>query len=511
MPLRRPFALHWLLVGISLLAPLTLVDVPPLLDYPNHLARAFVLAFGSSDPILAHMYAPHWAIIPNLGIDLVLPPLLHVLPIYVAGRVIIGCAIVLPVFGTIAYSRAVFGTRSMWPPASALVAYNGTLLLGFLNFDAGIGLALLLAAAWIAWRERYPVRIVALAMAGAVALFFCHLMSLVFCAILIGGYELEYLWHHGDVRSAATRTATAMLPLIAPLILYTRSPLSPITGGLEWPTLDNKLRELVLPFANYLLPLDIATAGTVIGLLLICAVGGRCRITLGSSIPLILIAVLFVAAPNAVKGTYLFDTRFIVMLGFLLFGAVLPTVSSRTATAAFGLLFAVRMIVVGEAWMEQRQDLAELRTTIAAVQPGTRVFLALVSPKQAPRYWRDGPMSRILSLGLPLDYHLPALLLIEHRAFWPYLFDEPSQQPIETLSPYRELARQADGFVNYRALKEPNTVNLCGYDNMLLLGAGGVRNLAQLDAERLELAAQSDLAALFRITNAVCGTPVAGR
>jgi hypothetical protein len=336
-------------------------------------------------------------------------------------------------------------------------------------------------------------------------------MSLVFCAILIGGYEAEYLWRHRDARLVATRAATAMLPLIAPLILYTLSPLSPVTDGVEWPTLDNKLRELVLPFANYLLPLDIATAVVVVGFLLISAVSGRCRMTLGSCIALGLVALLFAASPNAVKGTYLFDTRFIVMLGFLLFGAVLPTAAPRTAAAVFGLLFAVRMIVVGQAWMEQRQDLTELRATIASVKPGARVLLALVSPKQAPRYWRDGPMSRMLSLGLPLDYHLPALLLIEHCAFWPYLFDNPSQQPIETLPPYRELARQAGGFVSYRALMEPGAVDLCGYDDVLLLGAGGVRHLDRLESGWLKLVTQSDVAALFQVGSAACGTPVAAR
>src|SRR6516162_705584 len=108
----------------TLLAPLALVDVPPLLDYPNHLARAVVLAFGGTDPILSRMYAAHWAVIPNLGTDLVLPPLLHVLPVHMAGRVVIGGTLLLPVLGTIAYSRALFGVRSVWPLASGLVAYN---------------------------------------------------------------------------------------------------------------------------------------------------------------------------------------------------------------------------------------------------------------------------------------------------------------------------------------------------------------------------------------------------
>ena len=78
------------LLCLILLVPLTLVDVPPLLDYPNHLARAVVLASAETDPILSSMYTPRWAIIPDLGIDLVLPPLLHVLPTHLAGRIVVG-------------------------------------------------------------------------------------------------------------------------------------------------------------------------------------------------------------------------------------------------------------------------------------------------------------------------------------------------------------------------------------------------------------------------------------
>ncbi|MGA8196648.1 MAG: hypothetical protein WB902_25170, partial [Acetobacteraceae bacterium] len=198
-----------------LLAPLALVDVPPLLDYPNHLARATVLASGAADPVLSRMYATHWAIIPNLGTDLALLPLLHVLPIHLAGRVVVGCAILLPVFGTIAYSRATFGTRSAWPLASGLIAYNATLLLGFVNFVAAIGIALLLAGAWIIWRDRAPRRTLALAVIGTVALFFCHLMGLVFFYALIAGYELEWIRVHRTERAAMFARVAALAPLAA--------------------------------------------------------------------------------------------------------------------------------------------------------------------------------------------------------------------------------------------------------------------------------------------------------
>ena len=112
------------LAGICaiLLAPLFVVDVPPLLDYPNHLARMYVLAFGAHDPILSQMYEQHWAIIPNLVIDLIVPHMLKVMPIYVAGRIVLGATLLLPLAGVIAYHRATFGVRSYWPLAAALIA-----------------------------------------------------------------------------------------------------------------------------------------------------------------------------------------------------------------------------------------------------------------------------------------------------------------------------------------------------------------------------------------------------
>jgi hypothetical protein len=58
---------------------------------------------------------------------------------------------------------------------------------------------------------------------------------------------------------------------------------------------------------------------------------------------------------------------------------------------------------------------------------------------------------------------------------------------------------------------EPGAVDLCGYDDVLLLGAGGVRHLDRLESGRLKLVTQSDVAALFQVGSAACGTPVAAR
>jgi hypothetical protein len=497
------------LLCLVLLAPLTLADVPPLLDYPNHLARAVVLASAGSDAILSRMYSPHWAIIPDLGLDLVLPPLLHVMPVHLAGRIVVGVSLLLPVLGTVAYSRATFRTRSAWPLASGLVAYNATFLLGFLNFVASIGIALLLGAAWIAWRDRYPKRTLASAGVGVIALFFCHLMGLLFFFLLIAGHELDRsVTDHGNRRSLGKRIGAILVIAATPLTLYCLSPLEPLSDAVEWTSAVNKSRELVLPFANYILPLDIFAACVVGTFLLACIATGCCRITRANGATLALALMGFLAAPWAIKGTYFVDARFVVLLGFLIFAATLPVGLTRPISIAvacvFSSLFAVRMGVVGYAWHDHQRDLNELRAVIASVQPGDRVITVEVSPKAAPDYWRDVPLSRRLSFGLRLDSHLPALLLIEHRAYWPFLFDNASQQPVQTLPFYKVLAEHADGMTDHLAITVPGEVDLCGYDHLLLLDAGGQPDLAHFAGDRLTLVAKADIAALFRIRPGAC-------
>ena len=213
-----------------LLAPLLIVDVPPLLDYPNHLARIFVLASLPHDPVLARFYAAHWSIIPNLALDLAGPPLLHILPVHVVGRLLIAAAILLPGLGTIAYNTALGGR--WWSLGVGLVAYNSSLLGGFLNFQIGIGVALLLAAAWLRWREQHPVWAIALATLGAPVLFACHLMGLLFFALLVGGAELFRLYR--DPASVLRRGAALLLVFAAPAALYAISPLRQLGGDAEF-------------------------------------------------------------------------------------------------------------------------------------------------------------------------------------------------------------------------------------------------------------------------------------
>jgi hypothetical protein len=498
--------LWWIaLAGLCgvLLAPLLVADVPPLVDYPNHLARAFVLASLPDDTVLARFYAPHWSIIPNLALDLILPPLIQVLPVHVAGRLLIALAVLLPVLGSVAYNTALSPRRGgrWWSLGVGLFAYNSCLLYGFLNFAIALGLALLLAAAWLRWRAARPGWAISAALLGAPVLFACHLMGVVFFFVLIGGAELVRLRatpHAGLARAVLVRGSVLLLIFAAPAGLYWVSALQPLGGDAQFMPIGEKLRQLVTTFDNYAWQLDAAAAVLPTAVAALCLTLRWGRVPAPAAYTMALLLVAFAAAPFAWKGTYFLDTRFAVMLGFMLFAGFVPanwpTWFRAVAGAALVLLFGARMALLTTAWSAHAADVADLRLVLAPVQPGQAVYVAEAGIEEARTYWNANPNWRRLAVGMRVDEHLGALVLIERRAFWPFEFDNPAQQPIETREPYRSLAARV-GQMPSRT--EAAIADVCGFDYVLLLEADAVPALPE---QRFRLLVRSGFAALYAIT-----------
>lgn len=524
-----------------LTAPLLVCDLPPLIDYPNHLARLFVLASLPGDPELAKFYAPHWSVIPNLALDLAGPPLMDVLPVYAAGRLLIAVAVLLPVIGTVAYASALGGR--WWALGVGLVAWNNCLLYGFINFSIALGLALLLAAAWLRWRESRPFRAVAIAAFGALVLFACHLMGLVFFAVLISGTELFRVLERGrsagvtqgrlpvmvgegppskpflgpapqgvDGGPAATMTAVwrdraaggapvALLPeafrrglplalvFAVPALLYAASDLSQLGGDAAFLPPGQKLLQFAGVFSNYLAWLDAATAIVAIGLPVLCVLFGRGRFPAVAAVPMLVLFVAFLAAPYAWKGTYHLDTRLAVMLDFMLFAGFIPGRWPRRwqvpPAVAIGLLFGVRMAVLTAAWAAHQADIDDIRGALQPVRPGQAVYVASAGG--------DDGRGRRMSDGSRTDIHLGALALIERRAWWPFEFDNDSQQPMETKKPYGAMAERVGDLPD---AAQAATADVCGFDYVLLTGADAA---PALPPERFEALRRSGFAALYRI------------
>jgi hypothetical protein len=522
----------WLVFAIAacvLVAPLFTIDVPPIVDYPNHLARLYITAHGSSDPWLSHMYKQQWAIIPNLGIDLLVPWTLSFLPLYLAGRIMLALTLLLPVIGTIAYHRALFGGSSFWPLSSFIVAYNLVFLLGFHNLLLSYGIALLSAVIFYKTMRGNAIINTVITAACAIVTFFTHIVGLALLIAIISVHKIFYIvesWPNSRRvgRAAFVQGCGFGIIVLGPLGLYLASPLAAAPIGNSWIGGIDKLKFLLAPVLNYCPALDLMTMGSLIVVFIVCMTFGR--ITISRQVCVLAVA-LFIAYPYLpfeTKTTTFVDVRFVAFLGFLVFCLFTPRELPRTIIMTVSILlislFLLRMGVVARVWYDQRQDLADLRHAIKPIEPGSRVLVVTVSGPGADKFMAGGdpalqpeaPKGRFLSIiGTPTYWYIAALVTIERHAFWPLLFSSNNKQPLEVLPPYQEISVSNGSLPLYqglalddiptRELKDfPYVANWRSrFDYVLVLNAGVAGDLRNFLPDRLEYLDQTGFAALFRI------------
>ena len=124
----RAVALGFLLLSLIAILPIASVRLPPILDYPNHLARMHILAAlpGSAD--LARYYRAVWTPIPDLAFDAVVPALAAVIPVETAMRIALAAMLLALAGGCVALHRVAFRRWSIWPLFAFLLLYNRILL-----------------------------------------------------------------------------------------------------------------------------------------------------------------------------------------------------------------------------------------------------------------------------------------------------------------------------------------------------------------------------------------------
>ena len=168
MPLRIAGAFAVLLALASV--PIFSTVLPPLVDYPNHLARMHLLAEGGNA-----FYAVHWAPLPNLAADLIVPALMRVMPLMLAGKVFLALIFALIAGGVVWLNRLVAGAWRVWPLLAFLFLYNRILLWGFINDLFGLGVALCGLALWLALERRATWLRIAVSSLAAICCYFSHL------------------------------------------------------------------------------------------------------------------------------------------------------------------------------------------------------------------------------------------------------------------------------------------------------------------------------------------------
>jgi hypothetical protein len=422
----RLIAASLVLVPLTL-SPLLWASVPPLVDYPNHLARMWILAQNGALPDLASNYAIAWRVLPNLAMDLIVPALAQIMPLEVAGRLFIALIMLSLVAGTMALHRALHGRLTLWPLSALLFLYDAALFWGFLNCLFGIGMFLLTFSGWIASRRwRAAPRIVTFA-AIASLLLILHLFAFCLYALAVGTYELGRRLAEGKLSLRALVSLGAVgLQFIPGMLLWIASLSNFGASYTRYGDLAAKAYALQAPFTFGPTPILLDRAMLIFSLgFLIVAIGARAlKLAPEMRLPLAAMVLAAVAMPTWLSASWLSDIRLPVALPFVLIASAQLDVSRFRAVGGFAavalVLLGIRVGAVSASWRDTDRSFAEFRTASQAITPGARLLIVGDEPT-AGRPFEDLPS--VLARQWDETFsHMAALAVIDRSAFIPSLF-----------------------------------------------------------------------------------------
>ncbi len=435
----------FLLVLLIALTPLFVAVIPPIHDYPFHLARMEILASLPHSPFLRAHYEVGSYFLPNVGMDVAMMPLYHLFPIVTAGRVFLGLTLALILSGTVALHAAIHRRVSVWPLLAAFLLYNWIFLFGFLNYILGIGLALWAAAAWIAMMRRPALWRIVVGSVLSVAVLFCHLSAFGVLALIVGGFELQRAGalFRSDRLAAVRGLALAAVPMFVALAVFVA--VSPASGeahqmmgyrsGLGWkPMIAYRTLFTTIGW------LDILTLTPI-------AVGAawlmwrkRVRVAPGMIVPFGLLVLAFLVLPFYIFGSEYGDARIPIAIAFVGIASTTMDRVPRAMLLAVVALLTVRSVVIARDWMESDSRIAAITDAFHRLPKGATLFTATAGPYPSLNYIDEAG----LALWHPPLKHIASLAGLEPDVFVPSIWSDPSKQPMY-VAPAFQVVKQLQG------------------------------------------------------------------
>jgi hypothetical protein len=418
-------AAAYVVLGALTLSPLLWAAIPPLVDYPNHLARMSVLLHSGDGSAVTTNYVADWRLLPNLAMDLIVPALARFIPLEVAGRLFIAATMVQLLAGTAALHRVLHGRIGFWPLTAFLFLYNAVLWLGFVNYLFGLGLSLLAFSLWIGTQHWPMARRLIVFAPIACLLFVMHLFAFGVYGLLVGSYEAGKIadrrWLPADLLDGA-KTLLQFGP--AGVLWLVSSGGTQITayGGLR-----ARIFALFAPAMFDYAPSMLDALILLFPLVLIPAALGAGALKLSSAMRWPVIAMLLVAIvmPEFLNGSWGAQIRLPVALVFVVIASTQPAALRRATVTLFVcatlLLLGTRIWSVTQSWREMDGKFAELRAALDTIPEGVRL-LAVQSPMNAEAAHFRGVSAWIATQTSANYDHIASLAVLDRGAFTADLF-----------------------------------------------------------------------------------------
>jgi len=434
-----------LLAAASLL-PVLLTPIPAMVDYPNHLARMYILSqSGTADA--NPYYEVVWALYPNLAMDLLVPQLARLISVENATRLFLLSSQLLIVGGACALERVVKGRVHLAGFAALMFLYCLPFTWGFVNFEFGLGVALWAIAAYLMVAERaWPLRFMVNAV-FVTALFAAHFFALGVYGATLGFYEL---WRARDRKissgAAALRLAVLAMPV---LVLFGAMRLTAGSIGSEgtiW-LFEFKPIWLFRIMNGYNLTVSAATALGLMALLYFAARRGVLKLEPAGIWLAIGFVLLYLAIPSKLFGTSFADLRVIPAAALIIPAFCSLSLPNRrwtmAALAAVTSITLANLATVFGVWLSYRADYASIIESFQKIDRGSRVLVGTSGEGEDP------PFNNLTQYPM---FYAPTLAVHYANAFVPNVFTEAGKQPVQASAAVRRLAIPYGGPMPMRVL-----------------------------------------------------------
>lgn len=438
--------------------PVLVTAMPPLLDYPNHLTRFWLLSGGLEQAPLARFYAIDWGhTASNIVMDVIAAAVGVCAGAMAAGHVVLLLSALLPPIGAALISRQLYNRVSFWQIWSGLVAWPLVLLTGFMSLELAYGAALM--AAWLDLRMSGQSWLARLARQSAqvLLLLLIHPFGAMFYGIVAFAIDLGPNLRASFNRNTWVTTCRSLVSLVPPfvigagllglrIVLFRQGD----DAGLGWPRLswydpplsqmgiDHVFWAFIGPLRSYRLDIDLAFIALLWLPVLVAAAlrrlsahGGLVLIGLG-------LFAFSLVCPQGIGDTSMVDVRLWTMALLILPMAVLPRLDDEAR--AYNLLCTLALMVLAaraawltSVWQFRQADVRSLEQAISVIPAGARVM-----PLAADEGDETPPLGRELGDMTPTWSHLDALIVMRRHAYVPTLFAEAGKQPLSVLPPFDE-------------------------------------------------------------------------
>lgn len=424
------------ILSISVL-PFILLPHLPLADWPDHLARQYVIAaLPHSERLQAH-YGFGWRFVPNLGFDLFVQAFRHAIGIEAAARLFLVTVFGAWFIGVRSIARFAWGDASRWYRLTPILFYSGPVQFGFASYIAGVAVAVL-GFAWFlrACRDGGVAHWIGLAALSALAVT-AHMSGFLVYAASAGGYLLFFRARKTLARHASLtdwlRDAVRMAHLLPGIALFLAGTLIAKADGtpaasaqMEWRVLW-KLEALVSPIMFNLPYLELAIGAVLAAILLALLATRRVDLRADLAVPaLILLALAIVLPSKAFDGAYI-DYRLPTASCLFLLGALGPGAGAPAPgvllrlPAAAGFIVALRIALAAGFWWSWQPVYQSFEAAFAELPLGARIYAV------------EGLHKSTAASKQPPITHWPALAAARREALFGNIFANLPSQHLLTI------------------------------------------------------------------------------